>query len=512
MTDKAKINSPSFLAPRKWVLWVILIFLFGLGALIRFYDLTDAPLEFHPTRQLHSALMARGMAAQASDLFTPEQTDMAVQQWKAEGLIEPPIMERLAAYSYLILGREVLWIPRIYAIVFWMLGGVGLYLLVRELFNMDAAIAALAVYFFLPYAALASRAFQPDTLLTASIIWAWWAAIMWFRHHNLKWTITAGLLAGLSIFVKSTAVFFLFGAYAGLILFGFGLKQAVRDRYTWLLAVLAILPYAAFHVYGVYFTGLLTSQFSLRFFPQLWLQPAFYLQWVGQINGTMGLVFFLVAILAIFLLPEKAHRAMLAGIFLGYFVYGMTFTHHITTHDYYQLPLIPLVAAGVSIAFSAVIQQLRGARWLSRVIVLFVLLFWIGIQAWDVRVTLKREDYRHEAVIWQNLGDKLGTGTSTVGLLHDYGYRLAYWGWVTPTNWFTSGDMRYRELAGQTFDFDTLFAETTAGKQYFVITLFGEYESQPELKSKLERNYPVLEQSGDYMIFDLQHPIQREQP
>ncbi len=98
-----------------------------------------------------------------------------------------------------------------------------------------------------------------------------------------------------------------------------------------------------------------------------------------------------------------------------------------------------------------------------------------------------------------------------VGLLHDYGYRLEYWGWVTPTAWFTSGDLRYRELAGQTFDFDTLFEETTAGKQYFVVTLFGEYESQPELKAKLEKGYPVYKQTGDYLIFDLMHPLLEQQ-
>jgi hypothetical protein len=74
----------------------------------------------------------------------------------------------------------------------------------------------------------------------------------------------------------------------------------------------------------------------------------------------------------------------------------------------------------------------------------------------------------------------------------------------------TSGDMKYRELAGQTFEFDTLFEEATAGKQYFVVTLFGEYESQPELKSKLEHGYPIYKETGDYIIFDLLHPIEKE--
>ena len=506
------INQPGSLLPsRKWVVWVILVFLFGLGALIRFYDLTDAPLDFHPTRQLHSALIARGMAAKASDLYPADQAEIAIQQWKLEGLIEPPIMERLTAFTYLALGREVLWAARIYAILFWLLGGVGLYLLVKELKGIDAAIIALIFYLFLPYSALASRAFQPDPLLVCSIIWAWWAAVKWARNSSLKWTVVAGLLAGFAIFVKSTAVFFLLGAYIGLVLFGKGIRFTIKDKRTWLLVLLAVLPYAAFHIYGVYITGQLASQFSLRFFPQLWLQPAFYLQWIGQVNGTVGFPFFLAAILGIFLLPEKSHRAMLAGVLLGYFLYGMTFTHHITTHDYYHLPLVPLVAAGVGIAFSTLARQLLGPKWLARLILVAVLLGWIGVNAWDVRVTLKRNDYRPEAAIWKELGETLGQGTPVVGLLHDYGYRLEYWGWVTPSVWFTSGDLRYRELAGQTFDFDTLFEETTAGRQYFVVTLFGEYESQPELKGKLDKGYPVYKQTGDYLIFDLMHPLEEPQ-
>lgn len=504
-------QSVSFLAPKKWVRWVILVFLFGLGALIRFYDLTDAPLDFHPTRQLHSALIARGMAAQASDLFSDQQTEIAIQQWKKEGLIEPPIMERFTAATYMVLGREFLWVARIYAILFWLLGGMGLYLLAKDLKGIDAGIIALAFYLFLPYSALASRAFQPDPLLTAAIIWAWWAAVKWAKHSTCRWTVTAGLLAGFAIFVKSTAVFFLLGAYLGLVLFGKGIRLTVKDKRTWVLVLLVVLPYAAFHIYGVYINGQLASQFSLRFFPQLWLQPAFYLQWIGQINATVGFVLFLAAVLGIFLLPEKSHRAMLAGVLIGYFLYGMTFTHHITTHDYYHLPLVPLVAAGVGVFSSVAVKFLQGPKWLSRLAVALVLLVWVGVNAWDVRVTLKRNDYRHEASIWKELGETLGQGSSVVGLLHDYGYRLEYWGWVTPNVWFTSGDLRYRELAGQTFDFDTLFKEATSGKQNFVVTLYGEYESQPELKSKLEKGYPVYKETGDYLIFDLMHPL-AEQP
>ena len=43
--------------------WLIaaLILLFGIGLSIRLFDLTNLPLDFHPTRQLVSIIKARGM-------------------------------------------------------------------------------------------------------------------------------------------------------------------------------------------------------------------------------------------------------------------------------------------------------------------------------------------------------------------------------------------------------------------------------------------------------------------
>ncbi len=40
---------------KKWLLWAAVLVIFTVGLAIRFYDLADAPLDFHPTRQLHSA-------------------------------------------------------------------------------------------------------------------------------------------------------------------------------------------------------------------------------------------------------------------------------------------------------------------------------------------------------------------------------------------------------------------------------------------------------------------------
>ena len=89
----------------------------------------------------------------------------------------------------------------------------------------------------------------------------------------------------------------------------------------------------------------------------------------------------------------------------------------------------------------------------------------------------------------------------------DYGYRLAYWGWTGTQNWLSSGDFEYRALAGQEFDMAKMFAEEVAGKDVFLVTMFGELDKQPKVKNLLYENYPLLEQDEEYVIFDLQHPL-----
>ena len=493
----------SLLAPKKWLLIVYLLIFYALGAAIRLYDLTDLPLDFHPTRQMRAAVMARGMYYQTQPDAPAWQREMAVAQWQEEGLIEPPIMERLTAFTYRLAGGEHLWVARVYAILFWLAGSIFVFLLAKDIAGPDGGLVALAYMLFLPYGTIASRSFQPDPLMTAMLAASLWCMTRWHRSRRWRWVAAAGLLGGLTILVKAVSVFFIGAAWLGLTLSSLGFRQALRDRQVWLLAGLILLPYALFHVYGVYINGELASQYSQRFFPQLWLDPVHYLQWKGAIAGTVGFEWFLTALVSIFLVQAKALRGLLTGVWAGYGAYGMFFSYHIATHDYYQLPLIPLVALGLGVGAGFVLPRLQGRRVFLFPLAAAALAFAIVTQAWDVRVQLKRDDYRPEAGYWQRLGQELGQGATVVGLTHDYGYRLAYWGWVNSTAWMTSGDYNLRALGGAEIDTEAAFEEAVAGKDYFIVTLLGEWERQPKLRALLERRYPLLETETDALVFDL---------
>lgn len=500
-------------------LWLAAGLVFTLGLVIRLYDLKDAPLDFSSTRQMRSVIMARGIYYEHLPSAPEWQRQLAIQQYEGEGIIEPPILENLAAATYLLVGSEKLWVIRLYSIGFWMAGGIALFLLALELTGAAGALVSLAYFLILPYGAIASRSFQPDPLMVALIIFAYWAVVRWQRTRTWSWAAAAGLLGGMAILVKSVAVFFILPVWAAVLIFiipreldgrrGAGkILGWLRSPQLWVIAALTILPYAAYHVYGVYIAGFLQSQFSLRFFPQLWRNPVTFLQWNGLLSSVAGFEWVLVSLAGVFLLREKVHRALLMGAWFGYFLYGMTFTFHITTHEYYHLPVIPLVALGLAGAADLAVRNLRGPRWLALAATTAILLTWVGIKAWDVRVELKRNDYTQEVVFWQKLGQKLPRGSKVIGLTHDYSYRLAYWGWVDVANWMTTADFNLRQLAGQQLDYAAMFREQTAGKDYFVVTLMNELGNQPVLKDLLVSNFAVVDQASDYIIFDLHKPVQ----
>jgi 4-amino-4-deoxy-L-arabinose transferase-like glycosyltransferase len=504
-----KTNQLSFFGKSSVIIWIVLSLIFLLGFGIRFYDLTDPPLDFHSTRQLWSAITARGMYYQGLTNVPDWKRDLAVEAWKSKPVIEPVIFETLTALTYRLIGQELLWIPRIYASIFWAIGGIGLFLLARDMSSVDGAVIALLYYTFLPFGVIASRSFQPDPLMVMWIVLAWWSLYRWQRLKTWQSAVVAGLCAGIAILIKLVAIYMLIGGAIGLILSNRGLRQAVKDSQVWLFAILSGLPGVAYLVYGAIALEM-TSQFEGRFFPELLLDPSHYLRWGSQIVSIVGFSGLIVGLLGIFIFREHSQRTFVLGIWMGYLVYGLFFPYHFLTHDYYHLPLIPLVALCISAVVSSVFETILSLRlkWFSKSGIIIVVLLAAALQIWDVRVTLARDDYRHEPPYWETLAGVIGRDKQVIALTQDYGYRLLYYGWLQTKNWPETGQLAYRELrGGKPFVFDEWFAEETQDMDYFLVTRVKEMERQVELRDHLYNNYPIFAEGDGYLLFDLTQKV-----
>ncbi|MEA3349547.1 MAG: hypothetical protein U9Q82_02875, partial [Chloroflexota bacterium] len=189
-----------------------------------------------------------------------------------------------------------------------------------------------------------------------------------------------------------------------------------------------------------------------------------------------------------------------------YVTYGLFFPYHFLTHNYYHLPLIPLVALSLSPLAAAVFRKITDLdlSLFLRLAVIGALGLGAAIQLWDIRVTLAREDYRHEPAYWAALGEQLDRDAEIIALTQNYGDRLAYYGWVNVTNWPDSGAMKYRDLrGGKEMSFSEWFANRTEGMDYFLVTRLKEFSRQAKLHTKLVEEYPAVAEGEGYILFDL---------
>jgi 4-amino-4-deoxy-L-arabinose transferase-like glycosyltransferase len=490
---------------------LVLAFMFLVAFGIRAYDITDLPLDFHPTSQLNRAIMARGRYY-AMLLNPPEyQKALAIKMWKAED-VEPPFMDGLAALTYLTIGQEVLWVPRLFGALFWLIGGVAVYLLSKEFTSHDTAVISTGIYLFLPFGVIASRTFQPDPLMIAFMLFAWWLMYRWVKKPTWTETILAGVLAGLSILAKGVMVFYALAGFVGILL-ARGFKDSIKDLRFWVMGIISVVPTLLYILYLNFIDKTLMDQLSLRVFPNLWIQPTFYLQWKGMVEEVIGLGLIVLALIGIFLFKEKKQRLFVISFWAGYLIYGFLFAYYYQSHNYYHLPLIPIVVLSIAPLIEILVEKGREITR-DRVIHVFVIGFLtLGLAAnlWNIRQVFHKTDFRPQVVFWQHIGSVLGKDPSVIALTQDYGYRLEYWGWVMPAGyWPYNADTAMRHLAGiPTPEFTLEFKEMVQNRKYFLVTDLTEYDQQPELKAILSANYPVYDQGEGYIIYDLLHPIQK---
>jgi 4-amino-4-deoxy-L-arabinose transferase-like glycosyltransferase len=488
---------------KTWMTMILLAALFIAALGIRLYDLTDLPNDFYMTRQYRSLIIARGMYFQHLTTIPGWQRDTAVAEWKAEGLIEPPIMEVIVALTYNLTGVRT-WMGRFYASLFWLTGGIAIWLLAKEMSMRGGGIIALAYYLFAPFGVTVSRAFLPDPLMVAMIAWSLWALYRWEKHRTWKLAILAGVLTGLTIFVKSVAVFPLLGAAAGLVISRASWKRIFADKQTWLLVGITIVPSVIYYIYGI-FTSNLGSQFGLRFFPSYWKDPSFYGRWIFMAAGFSGFAAMFAALIGILLYPSNRERFIAIGLWAGYIAYGFTFPYHFITHEYYHLPILLVVAFGLIPVTDFLVRRVAENKgWVWRAGFVGILMLGVALQMWGARNTMAVANFRDDIVYYQNLGELIGHDKKVIEVSGDYGYRLAYWGWVNGAYWPSTMDTDLRTLAGQTAEiFSSEFFRLTAGMDEFVITSLGELDKQPSLRDYLADNYPVISKGDGYLIYNI---------
>ncbi len=219
-SSQIDIEPHSFFGHYPWLRNICLLVLFGLGIGFRLLNLTNPPLDIHAWRQYGSAAIARRLYYQMLPNANPTVRQNAIGM--APPVTEPPLTESLVAFSYLVTGGEHLWIIRIWTTLFWVVGGLALFALVRRMTSDDGGVIAVGYYLLLPFGNTTTRAFLPEPLMIMWIILALYAIHRWIEGQKWKWAIATGISCDLAVLTKVFAVFPLIPAFVLIVLTSFG--------------------------------------------------------------------------------------------------------------------------------------------------------------------------------------------------------------------------------------------------------------------------------------------------
>lgn len=483
------------------LVWLLLV----VGFALRLYGLDRPPIDFHPSRQYRSALIARSMYLQGAD--QDARTLAAHAAAEREWSLEPTVNEWLASVIYRFVGKEDLRLARLISVTWWIIGGVFLYLAGAHVGSRFARVVAVAFHLFVPYGVVASRSFQPDPLMIMLFlcgVWLTLAALMRPARGRVTAAVIACALAGM---VKPMCLIPL----AALYLAGMAATRGAREwrrLSTWLLSGAAMAPAALYYAGLFWLEGTMARQVGGRFTLHLALTRLFWEGWLHMLWIVIGYHALLGAALGCLLARERLARVVLASLWLGYLMYALLFTYHTYTHDYYHLMLIPIVALSLIPLVDAVVGAMRGLHraWLVRGAMFGAVLAGVGLAShkgpW-LREGIAAEGFVKDA---QEIGEHVSHSARTIFISFGNGKPLEYHARIAGIYWPNTGDLFAERIRfGRTPAISERFEKTLnrSGAEYFIITDLPEFDRQSELRELLVRRFPVLVATRGYAIFDL---------
>jgi hypothetical protein len=156
------------------------------------------------------------------------------------------------------------------------------------------------------------------------------------------------------------------------------------------------------------------------------------------------------ALLGVLLVRAGSPRALMAGLWGGYFLFGLVFARHVFTHDYYSLQFIPVVSLSLGFVWDFLADHLWRANsvYYIRATVLGLFLLALALSVVEHRATIlliaqqgqgeafpgryvshaMTADYERRAEVYREIGEIVNHSPHTLVLAPDFGYSLFYHG------------------------------------------------------------------------------------
>lgn len=334
----------------------------ALSFTLRLYKLDNPVADWHSFRQADTAAVARNFVKGNFNILYPQSDSYTILNEKRLPnpnryfINEFPLYNSIVAIVYKNFGINTNY-ARLISVVFASLGTFFLYLLTRKLFDTKVSALATLFYAILPYNIYYGRVIMPEPAFICFSIISFYCLLLFVEKPNLLRGLGFSLVFATAMLVKPYAIF-LFIPFTYWVYANHGLGSFKKFVF-YLFPVLALAPIVLwrYHIYlhpeASFASNWLLNQGDIRF------SGAFF-RWLiferlnKLIFATGGFV------LLFFGFVSSVHSKkgwLIITWLLSVLIYYTVFAMGNVTHDYYQLPIMPVGAILVSLGFFALIEN-----------------------------------------------------------------------------------------------------------------------------------------------------------
>jgi 4-amino-4-deoxy-L-arabinose transferase-like glycosyltransferase len=414
--------------------------------------------------------------------------------------IEPPVLDVLTAWQWRLVDGENFWFPRLVSSLFWVGGGVFLYLIARRLTTRDGAIAALALYLAWPFAVWLSRHFMPDALMVCLLLAAALAVIRyWERPTRGRLLAAAGVSAVATAVKPGVAFLYLAGLFLGLAVWRRGLRRSLTGGHFPLYALVSVSLAGGYYVYGRFFSDFIWSGADAgRVTPGSVLNGWFWADWWEAVSALLRwpqeqqalALLPLAAGAAGLALARGRARAVFAGLVLGYVAFALTAANYVSGNPYYSLPLIAILALSIGALVGAVVERASAVTRHGRPAVLALVAGVVAVAAYKSHAVLAGVETTERITDYRQIGDATGHTTRAVVVDDELSTPAMYWGWLVGRSW---EDVNTGSLPPHIEADDP---------EFLIVVGEGRLESSPALQH-FTRSLDVVQETDRWAVFRL---------
>ena len=314
----------------------------------------SAPLlERHSWRQVDTASFARGLARGDFDVLHPKFLAYYPDAYGIDGATETEfnLYPLIVSFLLRLFGeRDVL--ARLVSLCFSLATGIWTYLLGRRLLGNTAGMLAGVMLALSPLFVFYGRSVQPDATALSLSVGALYCFLLWLDGERTGWYVASLVMIALALLTKITTL------YMGipLLLAAWSARKGklFSDWRIWVYGLGALAPAIAYYAYArslYYETGLTVYGLSGGWpgsgkFDNLGqlLSVEFYRIMFARLRSVIiGRYPLALAFLGVLIVPRK-REAVLYGWLLAMGLFILAAAQGNRQHEYYQLPLVPILA------------------------------------------------------------------------------------------------------------------------------------------------------------------------